>query len=447
MRLLLCGLGLACLLPACAGGDPIELSFRGLPIETTTLDMSRSRPRSARHYALNVRSHVDRSVRLKVRFDGPAPEGMSVRMTRGHEFLPRGSGRATLTFQMPAATGPVRGKIVIEADALPGWSRTYAFEGMVEARPYEGPRLRARPSGVPLGDLRPGERKPFAVALENDGSAETTVHETTVEDAARVRLDRADAPTIIRPGGALQLVGVVTAPKAAGGFSTRVHVRSNAVNVKNRLDIVLSGRVVPDYAPRPLRLLARAAYPVLETEYPVAIQGREGTEPFVIGRILGHEAVLAVRSRGSKEPAHEQQVVFRLRRDAPTDPASYRDFKVRFRLEPVGVEVILSVALRLFPPIHALPPEVHFGRVLRGYPQKKEIRLAAISGRKFQVESAHAQKGLFELELKHAPGLEWRVLVGLPNRSGLGLLQDKIVIETNDPDVPKIIVPVKADVR
>ena len=49
--------------------------------------------------------------------------------------------------------------------------------------------------------------------------------------------------------------------------------------------------------------------------------------------------------------------------------------------------------------------------------------------------------------MRHAPGLPWRIFVSIPRHTRVGLLQDKIVIETDDPDVPKILVPVKAVIR
>ncbi len=83
----------------------------------------------------------------------------------------------------------------------------------------------------------------------------------------------------------------------------------------------------------------------------------------------------------------------------------------------------------------------------QGQQRSAEIRLAAVSGRTFTVKSAVAQRGLFEVEIKHAPGLSWRIIVTIPKRSARGLLQDRVVIETDDPDVPRIVVEVRAEVR
>jgi hypothetical protein len=394
---------------------------------------------------MEARSRANRSVRLEARFEGPAPEGMSVKMAGDQELLPVSTGVPVLTIGLPARPGPIRGTIVIESPDLPGWSRTYVFDGVVEDRPREGKIVEWQAED--LGDLRPGEKKAFAAPVRSRGTEDVTIHEVKLVNGDRVRLDRRYGPELILAGGELQITGVVVAPKVAGNFRARIRVRSDADNVRVWFDTFVVAKVVPDYAPRPDRIGPRNDAPVQETEYAIEIHGRQGTEPFVIDQVMGHEAVFTLVSRGGTEPAVEQTVVFKLKRDAPTDPMLLREFNVRLRLSPVGYEVVVPVHLRLHPPIYADPPRPHLGRVPRGHPGKTEIRLVAIANRRFKVKSAETQKGLFEIEVRHAPGLAWRILVGIPNRSKTGLLQDRIVIETDDPDVPKIVVPVKAVVR
>jgi hypothetical protein len=43
--------------------------------------------------------------------------------------------------------------------------------------------------------------------------------------------------------------------------------------------------------------------------------------------------------------------------------------------------------------------------------------------------------------------MAWRVVVSLPQGLPAGIVSDRIAIETDDPDVPLLLVPVKADVR
>ncbi|MHC4818936.1 MAG: hypothetical protein ACYTF8_12855 [Planctomycetota bacterium] len=446
MRRRLSWLALACILAACGRDDPeFELHFRDLPDETTVLDMYGTRPATTRLYYMEARSRIDRSIRLRARFDGAVPEGMSVRMRRA-ELLPQGSAKPILQVQLPAAVGPVKGTIVIESDALPGWERRYEFAGTVEDRPQEGRYLAVRPPGMDLGDLRPGEQKDFAFSLASTGTEAVTIHGIVARDEGNIRLARA-ARGILVPGGLQRVTGMLIAPKAAGTFQTMIDVRTNAENFRERVTVVLKCEVVPDYAPYPPTLGPTSHFPASEREFSVTVRAREGMDAFTIGEIAGHERYLTVQSAGRKEAAHQQTVVFKLKRDAPTDATAEQTFGVRLRLEPMAAEVVWPVRLTLNPPIYPVPRLIHFGRVPRGQQRSAEIRLAAVSGRRFTVKSAVAQRGLFEVEIKHAPGLSWRIIVTIPKRSARGLLQDRVVIETDDPDVPRIVVQVKAEVR
>jgi len=446
MRRRLPWLALACVLAACGGKDPeFLLRFRDLPEETTVLDMFGSRPATTRLYHMEASSNVDRSVRLQARFDGSAPEGMSVRMLRG-ELLPRGSAKPVLQVLLPSSVGSIKGTIVVHSDELPDWQRRYEFAGTVEDRPLEGKYLAVEPSGMDLGDLRQGEQRTFDFTLKNTGTEAVTIHGIKARNEGHIRLVRAAAGILV-PGGAQRVSGVFAAPKAAGPFQAMIDVRTNADNFRERLTIALRCKVVLDYTPHPAKLGPASHFPIQELEFPVTLRGREGTESFTIGKITGHERFFSVQSAGRKEAAHEQTVVFRLKRDAPTDATAVQQFGIRLRLDPFGAEVVWPVKMILNPPIYPLPPRVHFGTVASGQQRQLEIRIAAVAGRRFKVTRVTTQRGLFEVEIKHAPGLSWRILVTIPKRSGRGLLQDRIVIETDDPDVPRIVVDVRAEVR
>ena len=446
MRRCLPWLALACVLAACGGQDPeLLLRFRDLPEETTVLDMFGSRPGTTRLYHMEASSKVDRSVRLQARFDGSAPEGMSVKMLRG-ELLPRGSGRPILQVLLPSIEGPVKGTIVVHSNELPDWKRRYEFAGTVEDRPLEGKYLAVQPSGMDLGDLRPGDQKAFDFTLQSTGTEAVTIHGIQSRDEGNIRLVRA-ASGILVPGGTQRVSGAFHAPKAAGPFQAMIDVRTNADNFRERLTIVLRCRVVLDYTPHPAKLGPASHFPSQELEFPVTLRGREGTEPFIVGKITGHERFFSVQSAGEKEAAHEQTVIFKLKRDAPTDTKAVQQFGIRLRLDPFGAEVVWPVKMILNPPIYAVPPRLNFGTVAGGRQRQLEIRIAAVAGRRFKIPRVTTEKGLFEASIKHAPGLSWRIVVTIPKRSGRGLLQDRVVIETDDPDVPRIIVDVRAEVR
>jgi hypothetical protein len=297
-----------------------------------------------------------------------------------------------------------------------------------------------------LGDLRQGEQKAFEFTFRSTGTEAVTIHGIQARDEGAIRLARA-ASGILVPGGAQQVSGIFHAPKAAGPFQAMIDVRTDADNFRERLTIVLRCTVVLDYTPHPAKLGPASHFPSQELEFPVTVRGREGTEPFTVGKITGHERFFSVQNAGGKEAAHEQTVTFKLKRGAPTDTKTVQQFGIRLRLDPFGAEVVWPVKMILNPPIYPVPPRVNFGTVAGGPQRQLEIRIAAVAGRRFEVTRVTTQKGLFEVEIKHAPGLSWRIRVTIPKRSGRGLLQDRVVIETDDPDVPRIIVDVRAEVR
>lgn len=439
-------LALACVLAAC-GPDETEftLRFRDLPEETTVLDMFGSRPGTTRLYYMEAVSRLARSVQLEARFLGAAPEGMSVRMLRA-ETLPQGSARPILQVKLPGEVGPIKGTIVIESDGLPGWERRYEFTGTVEDRPLEGKYLKVTPLGIDLGDVPPGEQRGFEFTLASTGTEGVTIHAIKPRDEGHVRLTRA-SPGLLVPGGQQSVAGEFLAPKRAGRFQTMIDVRTNAENFRDRVTVALTCRVVPDYAPFPPALGPVSLFAVEERKFSVTLRAREGMDPFTIGEVSGHERYLTVESTGSEEAAEQQTVVFRLKRDAPTDANAEQKFGIRLKLSPMAAEVVWPARLTINPPIFPVPPRFHFGTVAQGRQRQVEIRLAVVSGREFTIRAASAQRGLFEVEIKHAPGLSWRVIVTIPKRSARGLLQDRVVIDTDDPDVPRLIVEVKAEVR
>jgi len=398
-------------------------------------------------YRLEAKSTVRRPVDLEARFEGPVPEGLVVRLA-GDTRIPReGSAWPHLIVIVPEKEVSFSGAVVIESPDLAGWSTRFTFEGNVALGPREGRYLRARPPGLDLGKVRPGDEKQFAFALESYGSQPVNIREWMAEDPERVKLPPSTAVSVTS-GGEHQLTGVLLVPRVAGRFETRIRVTTDAQNFRGAMELRLAGEVEPDYAPNPPRLLEPTAYPVLQPEFSVDIRAREGVAPFTVESVAGHERYFEVVSLGGKEPARHQLVKLKLRRDAPTDANRDAEFSVRFRLEPTGEEVPWGVRIRLNPPLHAAPGELHFGTVSRSMPEEAEIRLTALPGRKFRVVRAQSEQGLVRVRVPEEPSaLGWRVLVSLPGGLAPGILQDRVVIETDDPYVPRLIVPVRAIVR
>lgn len=439
---------LAALLLAACGAEPLLITIPTLP-GATHLRMPDSPPLRRWQYRLQVESRVTKQVRLEARLEEPVPEGVVARVAERTNVIPReGTGWPTLVVIVPENVGAFRGTIAITSPDVPGWAIRYTFEGEVVPGALPGRNLRARPGGADLGMMRPGEEKVFEIALSSIGSEPVTIQGWGAEDPLRVRLPRPGEPMIVEPGGAYTLRGAVVAPRAAGPFEARARVHSDAENHQKGLLLFFAGQVVPDYAPNPPRAVETAAYPVQETEFKVVIRARDEVPPFTVRQASGHERYFDVVSLGTAEPAREQLVRFKLRRDAPTDATRDAEWQVRLRVEPGGVDVTWPVKIRLNPPIHAHPGSIDFRQVPQGVEKQKEILLSGFANRVFKVTGAHAERRQVRVTLPdHAPGTAWRVIVSLPTGLAAGAVDDRVVIETDDPDVPHLIVPVKADIR
>jgi len=422
---------------------PLQVDFVGELHGATRLRMDDSPPRRQWQYKLEVKSAVRQPVRLAVEFTEPAPPGMRVTLAGQTLIARQATDYPTLVFVVPEAVGPFEGAARIVSPDVPGWSVTYPFAGNVSETGLKGKRLRPRPAGVDLGPLRPGDRRPFAVKLQSFGDEEVTIRELRTGYPDNVLLPASFAPATVPPAGEVELAGILIAPGKAGPFEATVEVYSDATNYPRALGVRVRCEVVPDYAPLPPSLERDTEFPALQPEYRVVIRAREGVEPFRIESVSGGEAYLEVISKGGDAPAREQEAVFRLRRDAPANPAEPRQFGVLFRIEPGAKEILWPVRLRLFPPIYASPSSLRWGDDLA----PREIRLASIPGRSFKVKSAVAQQGRFEVFVQAQPGMVPTILVSVRRGTPAGTVQDHIVIETDDPDVPKIIVPAYAKVR
>jgi len=440
----------AALLLAACGGGPIDLTIPKLPEGPSHrhLRMPESPPLRRWQYRLEVTSRVPKQVRLEARLEEPVPEGVIARIADRTNVIPReGTAWPTLVVIVPEKEGAFQGSIAITSPDVPDWLVRYRFEGEVVPAALQGRHLAAKSEGD-LGFLRPDEEKPFTVLLSSRGAETVTIREWVADDPQNVRLPKLETPMALAPGGEFELRGAIVAPRAGGPFEKRVKVLSDAQNVEKGLLLRFAGHVVPDYAPNPPRAVETVAYPVQETEFKVVIRARDEVPPFTVAQAAGHERYFDVVSLGTAEPAREQVVMFKLKRDAPTDPARDAEWQVRLRVEPSGTEVTWPVKIRLNPPIHAQPSVIDFRTVPQGAEKQREILLAAFANRAFKVTGASSERRLVEVKLpEHAPGTVWRVLVVLPKGLAAGLVDDRVVIETDDPDVPSLIIPVKAEIR
>jgi hypothetical protein len=436
---------LLCLALAACGPRPgLTLTIPTRP--DGTLEMPGAAPKSQFQYKLEVKSTFKKDVRLEASLAEPAPAGVRVRIPAPADVPREGSANPTLVVVAPEKEGPFAGTVVITSPDVPAWEVRFPFTGMVARRVFEGPHLDVRPAGVNLGELRPGEEKRFAVALVNFGNAPATIREWAADEPQRVRLAPAE-PTTIAAGGELQFTGVVVAPTAPGRFEARVRIQSDAKTHLRGIEIRCAGTVVLDYEPNPPTNVERSAYPIQQQEFRVEIRARAGMPPFTVAGAEGHERYFEMVSLGAPEPAARQVVTLKLKRDAPTDTEHDALCRVRFLVQPGGFEVPWPVRIRLNPPVHAYPGTIHFGTVARDAAERREIMLAALPGRAFRVKSARSEERIVQVGAPEQLGAAWRLIVSLPKGLGEGIVSDRIAIETDDPDVPLLLVPVKADVR
>lgn len=382
-----------------------------------------------------------REVRLDARFRGAAPEGMELRLKGETRLRIGGEGLVTLVMVVPKAFGPIQGDVEFFSEDLPGWTKVFPFRGEVVDKPRRGRYIQAQPAGVQLGKLRPGESKPFRSTLKNVGDEDITIRDWRISNPDIVKVRGLVPNQVIAPGAELEVGGEILVPRLAVGFREKIRILTDASNYPQGIDITLLGEVDPDYSCQPKLLEVRAEYPIRETTYPVEIVAREGGEPFVVESISGHEDYFVVDEL-PRTPATRQRIVFKLRPDAPTSVRERQEFDVRFRLQPGDVDVIWSVSMALLPPIHPSPPMLNFGRVPIDRPARLELQLHTFANRKFKVTKYYTEKGRFAIAPKGGAGLAWGFFVAPAPNLRVGLHRDTLVIETDDPVVPRIRVPI-----
>jgi len=416
-----------------------------LPWPEPELRMYDMRLGSQKSYMLEVRSRHDRALDLEAEL-GNTDTKLVMQLRGDTRILPEGRGRARLVLAVPPTLGAFENTVTIRCPQLPDWKLEYKILGSVVDKPFDGAYMFARPAGVRIGAVEAGSHTPVVVALVNRGTVAIEVREVIVSDRDRLRVKGLIGGAVIVPGAELQLDGVYVAGSEPGPFRERVRVMSNAVNTPDGLDLIVTGEVVTPYSPAPLKFLQRSAYPHREPRYQVRIHAREGSAPFTVTDISGHESALDVVDRGSDTPADVQVVTFKLRRDAP--PALERPLKLRVRLTlSVGYVVTWPMTLRILPIIRPHPPRLNFGVVEQGTPKAITIRLLAAGGRRFKAISASSQRGTVHTQVWGAAGMEQSIIVNVKPGLPGGPHSDVVIVKTDDKDVPEIRVPVSIQIR
>ncbi len=438
------------LVVGCGDDEPpeVEVTIVGLPGDGTEIRIASARPGSALGWNVRLKSRSRKRLTFQARLVGEIPPGVTCSLRGVTSLLPMAEDTAKLVFGMPMRVGPIRGRVEISCPEI-DWSRQWALVGAIDDVPLEGAYLIAAPlGGIDLGKVKPGTWHPVVVVLRATGSQPITVREWSVTDSKNVRLNKLVGGETIQPGGELQVSLRVRASDAAIGFRRRIRVFSNARNWPKGLDIYVSGRVEADYAARPRKLEAGTVYPMHERTRRIVITAAKGRKPFLIEEVTGHERHFALVSRGGKKPALTQEVILKVLRKAPTDMAQAQRFEIRFRLGPdVKTRVVVPVAMRFVPPIHADPPRVSFGRLESGRAGVvREINLVAFANRKYKVTGIRCVPDSFQAVVDGGAGAPWKITVAL-RRANPGVYSAKLIITTDDKDVPELRVALYAEIR
>lgn len=433
------------LLAGCSGPPSLEVvRTASLPPGATELRLGETPLYRASYlFPIELKSSAAIPIHLTARLEEPAPGGVVVELTGETTLLPKGTGHVTLVLGPPKDLGPFAGKVALLSEDLPGWKHVYEFHGVVVDKPLPGKYLRAEPSGVDLGERRPGERVPFEVVLRNRGSEPVLVREWSPVEAVRVRLRRLDAPLSVEPGSEHRLQGELVAPAQAGAFHERVRILSDAKDPA--LDVPVFGSVVRDHELIPHRLDWGNVYRAEQPECSIRIRARPGVPPFTVGFVDGIKAHFDVVSPGGDVAAPEQTVRLRLKRNAPVGPLE--GYEIRFHLEPGGEVLAWPLQVNVLPSIHAQPPEVDFGDVPRGAEPAREVRLLRYGNRSFEVSGIQCDNARFVVEKSRAAPLPWTVRVTLARGVGPGVHTGRILVETDDEDTPRLLIPVRVRVQ
>ena len=424
------------------GESGIDVQVLDLPEGSRELDVGALSPGIAVIYSLRVSSHHKGKVRLRARLEPPHPEGMLVKLSGGTELLPEASTKVKLHIGGLKGFGPIKTRIILDTDDLPGWQHVFDVVGKSVPKEHEGPVAQFDPQGVDLGRLRPGQEAEFDFSIRNIGTEDVIIERWQLP-ADQIAIRNSEAGQVIVPQGSLQVDGKAKASAEPGVFTRRIRITSNDRLRKVR-GISVTGTVVPRYAPRPFRYsnmrLVRAAEPEIEFR----IVADEGEKPFTVKAARDLEPYFKVLSLGGKQPAMSQTVTLKV---LPNAPLGNRKLTLHFDLDPEGLPAAACpVHVNIVSNIMAEPRRLVFGRLRAGTTPQRRVHLTNLLRRDFKVTHAFATAGKFDVEAKRPAGLSWKLIVspapGLPP----GRLQDVIKVETDDPDTPSLLIDVDAEI-
>jgi len=435
-------LGFALALAACGGGPELEIEVVGLPADLRVLDLGTQSPMVAIQYELKVQSFSDTRIRIEARLEEGHPEGMKLVLHGQSDLLPQAKGKLRLSIECPSAIGPFKTKAVIFSKDLPDWERVYDVKGINEPRKIRGAAPEFRPKRVQLGSVRPGTQHDISFSIRNIGSDDLVISEWHLTSPKEILLYKVGPGDLIVPGGVQQVNGKVISPVHPGPFTIPIKMDTNSrLGPKKTFFIV--GTVVPRYRAEPMRVLKRRTVRARRPEFRIRLIADDGEPPFFVDSVENLGGYLEELSRGSKEPAATQSLKLRLRESAPIGPAR---FTIAVKLAPGGEIVHIPFEFEIVRSIVAHPARMNFGKTENGLRPERELRLLSLVSGSFRVTSAVARDGKFEVKVVQAGNAPPRILVrpaaGLPS----GITSDQILIETDDPDTPSLIVDANVEV-
>lgn len=442
--------GAVFLIQANRSSEPVVIRITNEPEGQQVLDTGESTFRTGSiQWEITAYSQTDKTVTLKVRLGDGAPEGVRTRLAKVNPLRPSDSEIVQLVVAPPKVLGPFEAKLILYADELPDWSYELTVKGVMVDKPISGRYLSAQPAGIDLGSVRDGENKNFEFEVSTYGDKPVEVTEIRPRDPNVVQIFRTGSGFTVLPGERKKVEGVVRVAGDGKTFHTQVEVRSNAENAKV-LIVTIGGKLRLDYDISPARLPMRSVYKSLARDFTIRINAAPDIDPFVVGSVSGLEPLFELAQPLGTEPSRTQTVSLRLKKDAPAGRELHRG-DVRIGIEPAKSELKWPYALRVLPPVNANPPEVNFGTVTRAKldrPMEKTVQILTLPGREFKVTGAQSQRGRFHVRVpEHRAAMAWEVIVSLPALSDKGIYRDQILVETTDPEVPRLLIPVRAVVR
>ncbi|MHC4450238.1 MAG: hypothetical protein ACYS0E_08895 [Planctomycetota bacterium] len=432
-----------------ADSDPLQIFVGPLEHGQTKLPFQGDLDRRtvSLRYVVRVHSQTDRTVNLKLDLADGATEGLQAKLTNSRPILPGGAETFRVAFGLPMRNGPFQADFVLTSPELPEWSIRYELRGVKVDAPDAGRYIRAEPSGIDLGSVRPGEKKSFAFKLMAVGTEAIKLSDVRYGEKSGIDISDLGGDERIEPGEMLLVQGTIVCPEKPGEmFTERIEIHSDAVNAPVRL-IGLRGRLLRDHELFPPSLPLRRIYPHMAREYPLEI--RAAKDAFTVERVASLDPYFELVGELPGTAAKTQKLTFTLRKDAPTSPHPVQG-TIRIYLAPSGTLVEWPYRITVLPSLYAQPSRLDFqtvdaARLLK--PLEREIQIVSLPDLKFEVTGVQSENGLFLVRKEHRANLPWRVVVTLPAGSAKGIYRDRIRIDTTAKQAPRLFVKVSAVVK